>query len=272
MASSKIRRSCRGELRIETEIGVLDARSAPRLGASSNDSGRYSDMNDELRFPEVGFSRTEPMFARDLRDVWAPPGPPEASFQVLAWKLNLALFLATVVSVLQAGAVIQATAPMPAPIFSAWRDWLHLLPSGWTFAVPLSPSSFSTSSATTSRRASIASTPRCPYLHPAARSQPVRHDGRDHRDARAASARATRCSTSAPPGPLAGLFVAIPVLPSASRCLRRPERRRTGCAGGTVPPLLGDKRVVVGVIPPGHDVLLSPDRARGLGRASSSRC
>jgi membrane-associated protease RseP (regulator of RpoE activity) len=62
------------------------------------------------------------------------PPPPPGPFR---WKTNLVLFVATVLSVFFVGALYQASYDGGLSEASGWRDLLHVLPSGWRFAVPL---------------------------------------------------------------------------------------------------------------------------------------
>lgn len=180
-------------------------------------------------------------------------GPPRARAAApakLRWRTNLALFLATVVSVFFAGAAYV----MPdAPSVSAL---LHELHRGWTFAVPLLTillfHEFGHYFAARAHGVDAS----LPFFIP----MPVSPFGTmgaviSMKD-RIKSRNALLDIGAA--GPLAGLLVAIPVL--VIGLMQSPVGPVTGSGYQEGQSLLyiAMKRIILGPIPPGHDVFLSP--------------
>lgn len=182
----------------------------------------------------------------------APLGQPSSAPNPVRWKLNLAMFLATLVSVFYAGAHYQGKAPKG----SSALEILEALPSGWTFAVPLLAilltHEFGHYIAARLHRveASLPFFIPLPMLNPfgtmgAVISMPERIRSRNALLDIGAS------------GPLAGLVVAIPTLIiglSQSQVLPMSEH---GAQEGQSLLYLLLKRVILGPIPEGHDVFLS---------------
>ncbi|EYF01742.1 zinc protease [Chondromyces apiculatus DSM 436] len=176
----------------------------------------------------------------------------------LRWKTNLALFLLTVVTVFFAGAGWAGVAPTRPGLLGV----IDILPSGWRFAVPLLAillvHEFGHYFA--ARVHGVAAS--LPYFIPlpgvgllgtmgAVISMPERIKSRNALlDIGAA-------------GPLAGLAVAIPVLVIGLLQSRVEPVSGSGILEGQSLFYMGLKRLLLGPIPEGHDVFLSPTALAG---------
>jgi len=211
-------------------------------------------MNDDARFPEILLPRSEPPSPRDL---WSPPESPPPEPSPFRWKLNALLFVATAVSVFQAGA--------PGVPVSSWREWVQVLLSGWTFAVPLLAillcHEFGHYIAARLHRVDAS----LPYFLPTPGLSPFGTMGAVIAMRGRIRSRNALLDIGAS-GPLAGLVVAIPVLVVG---LSLSPVAPSGAGGehyiqeGQSLLYMMLKRLVVGPIPPGQDVQLHPTALAG---------
>lgn len=214
--------------------------------------------SDERRAVTVAAPLPPPQLTVAAMEPDAPSSEPSpADEQVLPplrWKVNAVLFVATVVSVFFTGAIWANSLPAG----GGWLGILRALPAGWRFAVPLMAILLSHElghfiAARVHRvEASLPYFIPLPFLSPfgtmgAVISMPGRIRSRNALLDIGAS------------GPLAGLCVAIPVLIAG---LSRSAIEPSGVPGtfqeGQCLLYMALKRIVVGPIPAGYDVSLSP--------------
>jgi membrane-associated protease RseP (regulator of RpoE activity) len=188
--------------------------------------------------------------------VWDNRGLPEPEPRQRDWRVNAALFLATVLSVFAAGAQVYPTRA------SGFLDFARALGSGWRFAVPLLSilvvHEFGHYIAARLHRvdASLPYFLPLPMLGLGTMGAIIAMRGRIR-------SRNALLDIGAS-GPLAGLVVAIPVLIiglSLSPVLPNPEGHY-GQEGQSLL-YLALKRLVVGPIPDGYDVQLHPTAFAG---------
>lgn len=208
-------------------------------------------MEEPRPYPDLIHADRAPLEADELRpaEVAALVEPTPVPMR---WKLNLVMFLATVVSVFHAGAGYQGKLPEGAGVL----EIVKALPSGWAFAVPLLAilltHEFGHYIAARLHRvdASLPFFIPLPGLNPfgtmgAVISMPERIRSRNALLDIGAS------------GPLAGLVVAIPtLLIGLSQSPVHPLTEHGAQEGQSLLYLLL-KRVTVGPIPEGHDVFLN---------------
>ncbi|MCC6556230.1 MAG: site-2 protease family protein [Polyangiaceae bacterium] len=175
-----------------------------------------------------------------------PPRP-------LRWKKNLALFLATVVSVFLAGTLWNPDTPRSDDLIGLVR----YLPYGWPFAVPLLSillvHEFGHYFAARAHRveASLPFFIPMPFLSPfGTMGAVISMKGRIR-------SRNALLDIGAS-GPLAGLVIALPVLIIGLMGSEVKPVTGSGIQEGQSLLYLALKRVVLGPIPPDHDVFLSP--------------
>jgi membrane-associated protease RseP (regulator of RpoE activity) len=181
----------------------------------------------------------------------APPGP-------LRWRLNLALFVATILSVLLMGAIYRAEEP-PESLLGL----LTILPTGWVFALPLmsilAVHELGHYVAARFHRVDAS----LPYFLPLPLLSPFGTMGAVITMRGRIRSRNALLDIGAS-GPLAGLVVAIPVVMIGLAL--SPVLPHTGSGyvqeGQSLLYLLL-KRVVLGPIPEGHDVFLHPTALAG---------
>jgi membrane-associated protease RseP (regulator of RpoE activity) len=186
-------------------------------------------------------------------DASVPASPDEAR-----WKTNLWLFVATVFSVFLTGAEYAEALPK----HPGWSELAHALPKGWPFAVPLLAillcHEFGHYIA--ARRHGVPAS--LPYFIPLPMISPLGTMGAVIAMRGRIKSRNALLDIGAA-GPLAGLVVAIPVLIIG---LARSEVHPLGEHGmqeGQSLLYLLLKRIVLGPIPAGHDVYLSPTAFAG---------
>jgi len=169
----------------------------------------------------------------------------------IRWRVNAVLFLATVVSVFLAGAVQVVT---EAPSMTALFRELH---RGWTFAVPLLAillfHEFGHYFAARAHGVDAS----LPYFIPLPVLSPFGTMGAVISMKDRIKSRNALLDIGAA-GPLAGMVVAIPVLVIGLMMSPVQPLPEDGIQEGQSLLYLAMKRLVVGVIPPGHDVFLSP--------------
>jgi membrane-associated protease RseP (regulator of RpoE activity) len=174
------------------------------------------------------------------------------------WKLNLVLFLATVLSVFFTGAryVDEALAP------AGWREALHLLGTGWSFAVPLMAilltHEFGHYIAARIHRVDAS----LPFFIPLPHFSPFGTMGAIISMRGRIRSRDALLDIGAS-GPLAGLVVAIPVLIYGLAHSRVGPAELHGVQEGQSLLYMGLKRLVLGPIPAGQDVFLGPTAFAG---------
>ena len=203
--------------------------------------------------PVAGSSPLPPVGAEDDRD--APPSEPASPGpQPLRWKANLALFLATVVSVLFTGADVWGPG---LPRGGGLLGLLKALPSGWPFAVPLLAilltHEFGHYIAARIHRVDAS----LPYFIPLPVFSPFGTMGAVISMRGRIRSRDALLDIGAS-GPLAGLCVAIPVLVIGLLHSRVEPNGAHGIQEGQCLLYMLLKRLVLGPIPEGHDVFLSP--------------
>jgi len=208
----------------------------------------------ELEFPP-------PRERRDA-DLWSHRGErePEPGPARRSYRVNLALFVATVVSVFMAGAGYAADAAAPA---STWADLFRLTLSGWTFAVPLLSillvHEFGHYIAARIHRVDAS----LPYFIPLPFLSPFGTMGAVIAMRGRIRSRNALLDIGAS-GPLAGLAVAIPVLAvGLSLSPVGPNGTDHYVQEGQSLLYLALKRAVVGPIPDGQDVQLHPTALAG---------
>lgn len=206
----------------------VDAREAPL-----RDSGRDPDRDPDLRDSD----------------------PPSSQATPFTWKTNLVLFLATLLSVFYTG-VLYANAR---PESGGLVPWLRALPQGWTFAVPLLGillfHEFGHYFAARYHRVDAS----LPYFLPVPYISPFGTMGAVISMRGRIKSRSALLDIGAS-GPLAGLVVAIPVLAlglSQSPFIFIGDEAHGSLEGQSLL-YIAMKRVVLGPIPEGYDVLLSP--------------
>ncbi len=184
-------------------------------------------------------------------DTEGPPADSEAP-EPFRWKLNLALFLATVASVFLTGARYVDSLPEG----SGWRDTLRSLPTGASFAVPLLAilltHEFGHYIAARIHRVDAS----LPFFIPSP-LQPLRHDGRDHLDARPHPL-AQRPPRHRRLGPARRHGRGDPVLLVGLAHSRVGPAEVHGVQEGQSLLYIAMKRLVLGPIPAGQDVFLGP--------------
>jgi len=189
----------------------------------------------------------------------SPDFPDEAVPQPFRWKINLVLFLATVVSTFLTGALYLSPDAwgdgwLPA---QGWGPMLHALPSGWHFAVPLLAilltHEFGHYIAARVHRVDAS----LPYFIPLPRISPFGTMGAIIAMRGRIRSRDALLDIGAS-GPLAGLCVAIPVLIVGLMQSKVEPLAPHGALEGQCLLYLLIKRVVLGPIPAGYDVELSP--------------
>jgi membrane-associated protease RseP (regulator of RpoE activity) len=192
-----------------------------------------------------------------------PPPLDETAPQRLRWKVNLVLFLATVASTFLTGALYvdkddQLWGPGWLPAHG-WLPVLRALPSGWRFAVPLLAilltHEFGHYIAARVHRIEAS----LPYFIPFPIFSPFGTMGAVIAMRGRIRSRDALLDIGAS-GPLAGLCVAVPVL--VAGLAESPVEALTpgvhSWLEGQCLLYMAIKRVVLGPIPPGHDVFLTP--------------
>jgi membrane-associated protease RseP (regulator of RpoE activity) len=176
----------------------------------------------------------------------------DAPLSPVRWRANLALFLATLVSVFLAGVVYEGKLPEQGGVLAL----VKALPSGWRFAVPLMgillTHEFGHYIAARIHRVDAS----LPYFLPLPLLSPFGTMGAVISMRGQIRSRSALLDIGAS-GPLAGLVVAIPVLIvglAHSQVLPLPEH---STQEGQSLLYLGLKRLVLGPIPEGHDVFLN---------------
>lgn len=186
-----------------------------------------------------------------MDDADARPAP-------LRWKLNLGLFVATVFTVFLAGVAWAEAVPTQPGL----RGLLEVLPRGWTFAVPLLAillvHEFGHYFAARAHGVDAS----LPYFIPMPLISPFGTMGAVISMRGRIKSRNALLDIGAA-GPLAGLAVAIPVLVVGLMQSKVQPVSGSGILEGQSLFYLALKRAVLGPIPPGHDVFLSP--AAGAG-------
>ena len=174
------------------------------------------------------------------------------------WSIHLGLFLLTVITVLAAGAGFSDAAPAQPGL----RGTLEHIWSGWTFAVPLLAillvHEFGHYFA--ARAHGVAAS--LPYFIPLPRLGLLGTMGAVIVMPNRIKSRNALLDIGAA-GPLAGMVVAIPVLVIGLLQSRVAPVSGAGLLEGQSLLYLGLKRVLLGPIPPGHDVFLSPTAFAG---------
>jgi membrane-associated protease RseP (regulator of RpoE activity) len=183
-----------------------------------------------------------------------PPSAGGQASQPIRWKVNAVLFVATVFSVFFTGAAWDNSLPKGGD----WLGLLRALPSGWRFAVPLLAilltHEFGHFIAARIHRVDAS----LPYFIPLPVLSPFGTMGAVISMPGRIRSRNALLDIGAS-GPLAGLCVAIPVLIAGLS----QSRIAPGGLPGTVQEgqcllYMALKRIVVGPIPAGYDVFLSP--------------
>jgi membrane-associated protease RseP (regulator of RpoE activity) len=171
----------------------------------------------------------------------------------LQWRTQALLFAGTVVSVFYTGAIYAGALPEDAGVVGS----LRALPHGWRFAVPLLSillfHEFGHYFAARYHRVDAS----LPYFLPLPKLSPFGTMGAIISMRGRIKTRDALLDIGAS-GPLAGLLVAIPVL--AIGLAHSPVQAvvSPGFQEGQSLLYLGMKRLVLGPIPPGHDVFLNP--------------
>ena len=187
------------------------------------------------------------------RDADRDSDPPSSQATPFTWKTNLVLFLATVVSVFYAGSAYAGTAPEDGGLIGS----LRALPRGWPFAVPLLGillvHEFGHYIAARLHKVDAS----LPYFLPLPELSFLGTLGAVIAMRGRIKSRSALLDIGAS-GPLAGLVVAIPVL--VLGLMQSPVRpiSGNGALEGQSLLYLALKRLVLGPIPEGHDVFLSP--------------
>lgn len=183
----------------------------------------------------------------------------DAPLSPFRWRVNLALFLATVVSVLLTGALYRGTLELESlsDLVTKLPLVLTKLPSGWPFAVPLLAilltHEFGHYIAARIHRVDAS----LPFFLPLPLLSPFGTMGAVIAMRGRIRSRAALLDIGAS-GPLAGLVIAIPVLVvglAHSQVMPLPPH---GEQEGQSLLYLALKRLVLGPIPDGYDVFLSP--------------
>jgi membrane-associated protease RseP (regulator of RpoE activity) len=176
----------------------------------------------------------------------------DAPLPPVRWKVNLALFLATLVSVFFTGASYEGKLPTGAGLL----EMVKALPSGWTYAVPLMAilltHEFGHYIAARLHRVDAS----LPFFIPLPLLSPFGTMGAVISMRGQIRSRNALLDIGAS-GPLAGLVVAIPTLIiglAHSQVLPLPEH---GAQEGQSLLYLLLKRIILGHIPEGHDVFLN---------------
>ncbi len=169
------------------------------------------------------------------------------------WKLNLFLFLATVASVFFTGARYADELPEPA----GWRETWLTLSTGWSFAIPLMAilltHEFGHYIAARIHRVDAS----LPFFIPLPHFSPFGTMGAIIAMRGRIRSRNALLDIGAS-GPLAGLVVAVPVLVYGLAHSRVGPAELHGVQEGQSLLYIALKRVVLGPIPEGQDVFLSP--------------
>ena len=181
-------------------------------------------------------------------------GPPSSSApEPFRWKLNLALFVATVASVFLTGARYVGQGPGPL----GWRETLRTLPSGWSFAVPLLAilltHEFGHYIAARIHKVDAS----LPFFIPLPRFSPFGTMGAIISMRGRIRSRDALLDIGAS-GPLAGLVVALPVLIIGLAHSHVGPAELHGTQEGQSLLYIALKRIVLGPIPAGQDVFLGP--------------
>jgi len=183
---------------------------------------------------------------------------PGASPAPLRWKKNLALFLATVASVFLAGTGWGQVVPEE----DGLGGLLKILPQGWPFAVPLLlillVHEFGHYFAARLHHVEAS----LPFFIPMPVLSPFGTMGAVISMKGRIKSRNALLDIGAS-GPLAGLVIAIPVLVIGLMSSEVKPITGSGIQEGQSLLYLLMKRIVVGPIPPGHDVFLSPTALAG---------
>lgn len=188
--------------------------------------------------------RTPPPSARASSD--PPPRP-------LTWRTNLVLFVATVLSMFLTGAAYSRAIPEGSGLLGLVRT----LPHGWRFAVPLLAilltHEFGHFFAARYHRVDAS----LPYFIPLPLLSPFGTMGAIISMRGRIRSRNALLDIGAS-GPLAGLCVAIPVLVVGLMGSPVEAISSPGIQEGQSLLYIALKRVILGPIPPGHDVFLNP--------------
>jgi membrane-associated protease RseP (regulator of RpoE activity) len=217
------------------------------LGAGDGSFPAPHDADAPFSRPEVAFF--------DAGSTDAPPEP----LPPVRWKLSLALFLATAVSVFFTGGFQWGTGGAQG---TGWLGLLRALAGGWPFAVPLLAilltHEFGHYIAARIHRVDAS----LPYFIPFPLLSPFGTMGAVISMRGRIRSRDALLDIGAS-GPLAGLCVAIPVL--VVGLLRSPVERlgEHGIQEGQCLLYMALKRLVLGPIPPGYDVMLTPTALAG---------
>ena len=182
------------------------------------------------------------------------PADPEGPLPPVRWKVNALLFVATVFSTFLTGAAVWGDG---LPEGGGWRGLLRALPGGWRFAVPLLAIlvTHELGHFVAARLHRVDAS--LPYFIPLPLLSPFGTMGAVISMRGRIRSRDALLDIGAS-GPLAGLCVAIPVL--IVGLLQSPVLPGTehGIQEGQCLLYMGLKRVVLGPIPAGYDVILSP--------------
>jgi membrane-associated protease RseP (regulator of RpoE activity) len=169
------------------------------------------------------------------------------------WKLNLLLFLATVVSVFHNGARYVDRAPDA----QTWGEIARALPSGWTYAVPLMAILLTHEFGHYIAARVHGVDASLPFFIPLPRYSPFGTMGAIISMRGRIRSRDALLDIGAS-GPLAGLVVAIPVLVYGLAHSPVAPLTPHGTLEGQSLLYLALKRIVLGPIPDGYDVNLGP--------------
>jgi membrane-associated protease RseP (regulator of RpoE activity) len=206
---------------------------------------------------EAPFSRPEAAFF-DAEASPEEPGPLEP-LPPIRWKLNLALFLATAVSVFFTGGMVWGSGAVEG---SGWVGLLRGIAGGWPFAVPLLAilltHEFGHYIAARIHRVDAS----LPYFIPFPFLSPFGTMGAVIAMRGRIRSRDALLDIGAS-GPLAGLCVAIPVLVVGLMHSPVELLGEHGTQEGQCLLYMAMKRLVVGPIPPGYDVRLTPTALAG---------
>jgi membrane-associated protease RseP (regulator of RpoE activity) len=194
-----------------------------------------------------------PQAASSLREDEAPASHEPAAAARPRWKTNVILFIATLLSVFLTGAIYAGKVPA----HGSYLDLLRSLPHGWTFAVPLLSillfHEFGHYFAARYHKVDAS----LPYFIPMPILSPFGTMGAVIAMRGQIKSRNALLDIGAS-GPLAGLVIALPVL--VIGLLQSPVHAVTGTGDLEGQSLLyiALKRILLGPIPDGHDVFLSP--------------
>ncbi len=192
--------------------------------------------------------------AQDAHLEEPPPSADEGALPPLRWKVNALLFLATVFSTFFTGAAVWGQG---LPEGGGWRGLLRAIPSGWPFAVPLLAIllTHELGHFIAARLHGVDAS--LPYFIPAPFISPFGTMGAVISMRGRIRSRDALLDIGAS-GPLAGLCVAIPVLVAGLLQSKVAPLGAHGTQEGQCLLYLALKRLVLGPIPAGSDVILEP--------------